>query len=55
MLLTSMNIDAEHEADFNRRYDVEHLAERVAIDAFLKARRCVAHAASLPDVGPCEE
>ncbi|MBR0830633.1 hypothetical protein JQ596_34515 [Bradyrhizobium manausense] len=46
MLLTSMDIDAEHEADFNRWYDREHLEERVAIDGFLEARRYVAHAAN---------
>ena len=45
MLLTSMDIGAEHEADFNRWYDREHLEERVAIDGFLEARRYVAHAA----------
>ena len=43
MLLTSMNIDAAHEAEFNRWYDREHLEERVAIDGFLEARRYVAH------------
>jgi hypothetical protein len=43
MLLTSMNIDAEHEGEFNRWYDREHLEERVAIDGFLEARRYVAH------------
>lgn len=46
MLLTSMNIDAVDEADFNRWYDREHLEERVAIDGFLEARRYVAHAAN---------
>jgi hypothetical protein len=46
MLLTSMDIAPEHEADFNRWYDREHLAERVAIDGFLEARRYVAHEAS---------
>jgi hypothetical protein len=46
MLLTSMDVDAEHEADFNRWYDREHLEERVAIDGFLEARRYVAHAAN---------
>jgi hypothetical protein len=46
MLLTSMDIAPEHEADFNRWYDREHLAERVAIDGFLEARRYVAHMAS---------
>ena len=43
MLLTSMDIDPSHEADFNRWYDREHLEERVAIDGFLEARRYVAH------------
>jgi len=46
MLLTSMNIDASDEAEFNRWYDREHLEERVAIDGFLEARRYVAHAAN---------
>ena len=46
MLLTSMDIDPEHEADFNRWYDREHLEERVAIDGFLEARRYLAHQAS---------
>ena len=43
MLLTSMNIDASDEAEFNRWYDREHLEERVAIEGFLEARRYVAH------------
>jgi hypothetical protein len=43
MLLTSMNVDAVHEAEFNRWYDREHLEERVAIPGFLEARRYVAH------------
>jgi hypothetical protein len=43
MLLTSMDIEPAHEADFNRWYDREHLEERVAIDGFLEARRYVAH------------
>jgi hypothetical protein len=46
MLLTSMDIDAADEADFNRWYDREHLQERVAIDGFLEARRYVAHEGS---------
>ena len=45
MLLTSMDVDAADEADFNCWYDREHLEERVAIDGFLEARRYVAHAA----------
>jgi hypothetical protein len=43
MLLTSMNIGASDEAEFNRWYDREHLGERVAIPGFLEARRYVAH------------
>jgi hypothetical protein len=46
MLLTSMDVDAADEAEFNRWYDHEHLEERVAIDGFLEARRYVAHKAS---------
>ena len=46
MLLTSMDIDADDEADFNRWYDREHLIERVAIDGFLEARRYIAHRGS---------
>jgi hypothetical protein len=46
MLLTSMDVDAADEAEFNRWYDREHLEERVAISGFLEARRYVAHHAS---------
>jgi hypothetical protein len=46
MLLTSMDIEPSHEAEFNRWYDREHLEERVAIDGFLEARRYVAHQGS---------
>jgi hypothetical protein len=46
MLLTSMDIDQAHEADFNRWYDREHLEERVAIEGFLEARRYVAEEGS---------
>jgi hypothetical protein len=42
MLLTSMDVDAEHDLDFNRWYDREHIAERVAIPGFVEARRYVA-------------
>jgi len=42
MLMTSMDIDAEHEREFNLWYDREHLAERVAIPGFVEARRYVA-------------
>jgi hypothetical protein len=46
MLLTSMDIDAADEVEFNRWYDREHLEERVAIEGFLEARRYVAHTGS---------
>lgn len=42
MLINFMNVDPEGEADFNRWYDKEHLAERVAIPGFLEARRYTA-------------
>jgi len=42
MLLTSMDIDASDEAEFNRWYDREHLEERVGIEGFLEARRYIA-------------
>ncbi len=45
MLLTSMDIDAANEAEFNRWYDREHLEERVAIEGFIEARRYAAHEA----------
>ena len=46
MLLTSMDIDASDEAEFNRWYDREHLEERVAIEGFVEARRYIAHQGS---------
>lgn len=45
MLLTSMDIGAADEVEFNRWYDREHLEERVAIEGFLEARRYVAEEA----------
>ena len=39
MLITAMNVDPAHETDFNLWYDREHVAERVAIDGFVEARR----------------
>lgn len=48
MLLTSMDIDAAHETEFNRWYDREHLEERVAIEGFVEARRYVADESSMP-------
>lgn len=46
MLITSMDVDPANEQEFNVWYDREHLAERVAIDGFLEARRWIAAAAS---------
>jgi hypothetical protein len=43
MLLTSMDVDAADDTEFNRWYDREHLEERVAISGFLEARRYIAH------------
>jgi len=34
-----MDIDPEHEDDFNRWYDDEHVPERMAIPGFLTGRR----------------
>jgi hypothetical protein len=48
MLLTSMDVDAAHEVDFNRWYDREHLEERVAIEGFVEARRYVAVEGPMP-------
>lgn len=45
MLITAMDVDAADEQDFNIWYDREHLAERVAIEGFLEARRWIADAA----------
>jgi hypothetical protein len=42
MLITSMDVDPKDEHDFNLWYDREHLAERVAIEGFLEARRWIA-------------
>ena len=46
MLITSMDVPVEHEAEFNLWYDREHLAERVAIPGFVEARRWLAEQAS---------
>lgn len=42
MLITWMDVDPAEEADFNLWYDREHLAERVAIEGFIEARRWIA-------------
>ena len=46
MLMTTMDIAPEHEAEFNEWYEREHIAERVAIDGFMEARRYLAADAS---------
>jgi len=39
LLLVMMDIDPEHEDDFNRWYDDEHVPERMSIPGFLTGRR----------------
>ena len=39
LLLVMMDIDPEHEEDFNRWYDEQHVPERLAIPGFVRARR----------------
>lgn len=39
LLLVMMDIDPEHEEEFHRWYEEEHLPERMAIPGFLSARR----------------
>lgn len=51
MLVNFMNVDPANEQDFNRWYDKEHLAERVAIPGFLEARRYVAAEAAQKYLG----
>src|SRR5215211_4060028 len=42
LLLMMTDIDPAHEEDFNRWYEEEHLAERMAIPGFINARRFTA-------------
>jgi hypothetical protein len=42
LLLMMTDIDPADEADFNRWYEDEHLAERMAIPGFINARRFTA-------------
>lgn len=39
MLLTWMDVAPEHDADFNRWYDREHIAERVGLPGFVSGAR----------------
>ena len=41
LLLVMIDIDAEHEEEFNRWYEEEHLPERKTCPGFLSARRFV--------------
>lgn len=42
LLHVMMDVDPEHEEEFNRWYWEEHVPERVALPGFLSARRFVA-------------
>jgi hypothetical protein len=42
LLLVMMEVLPEHEADFNRWYNEEHLPERLSLPGFAGARRFVA-------------
>jgi hypothetical protein len=39
VLVVTIEVDAEDEADFNRWYDTKHVPERLAMPGFLSARR----------------
>lgn len=39
LLLVMMEIPPEHEEEFNRWYDEEHVPERMSIPGFVRARR----------------
>lgn len=39
LLLVMIDIDPDHEDDFNRWYDEEHYPERLGLPGFLSARR----------------
>ena len=52
MLVNFMDVDPAVEQDFNRWYDKEHVAERVAIPGFLEARRYVAQPAPSESAPP---
>jgi len=42
LLLVMMDIDPEHEEEFNRWYNEEHVPERLSIPGFLTGRRFLA-------------
>jgi antibiotic biosynthesis monooxygenase (ABM) superfamily enzyme len=39
IMVVMMEVEPEHEAEFNRWYDEEHLAERLEIPGYISARR----------------
>ncbi len=39
IMVVMMQVDPEHEAEFNRWYDEEHLLERLEIPGYISARR----------------
>ena len=39
LLLVMMDIDPEHEEDFNRWYEEEHVPERLSVPGFISGRR----------------
>ena len=39
LLLVMMDIDPEHEAEFNEWYEKEHVPERLAVPGFISGRR----------------
>ena len=42
LLLVAIDVDPRHDAELNRWYDDEHIAERMTIPGFLRARRFMA-------------
>jgi len=46
LLLVMMDVDPDHEEEFNRWYDEEHFPERLQCVGFLSARRYVAEEGS---------
>ena len=39
VMVVMMDVEPEHEAEFNRWYDEEHLVERLEIPGYVSARR----------------
>src|ERR1019366_3439141 len=43
LLMVVVDVDPEHEEEFNRWYDKEHIPERLAMPGFRSARRYASH------------